>query len=100
MISNLARVGISHRIYERLTVNGGVGYALNELFPNTDRSIKSFLASSGLSYKVTRTITANVLYLFSNFDVDQSAIQYQFSRHQVGLTLSFAFDPLEVESWD
>ena len=100
MISNLARVGISHRVYERLTVNGGVGYALNELFPNTDSSFKFLTASSGLSYKVTRTITAQILYLFTNLDVDRPELQYQVSRHQVGLTLSFALDSLEIESWD
>jgi hypothetical protein len=100
MISNLARVGISHRIYERLAVNGGVGYAMNELFPNTDSTFNYFNASSGLSYKVTRTITAQILYLFTNLDVDRPELQYQVSRHQVGLTLSFALDSLEIESWD
>ncbi len=99
MISNLARLGISHRIYERLTVNGAVGYSLNQLFPSTDRSTKFLLASSSLRYKVTRTISADILYLFSNFDVDQPGLQYQFSRHQVGLTLTFALDSLDLESW-
>jgi hypothetical protein len=100
MISNLARVGISHRVYERLTVNGGVGYALNELFPSTDSTFNLLTASSGLSYKVTRTITAQILYMFTNIDVDRPELQYQVSRHQVGLILSFALDPLEIESWD
>lgn len=100
MISNLAKVGISHRIYERLTVNGSVGYTLNELFPNTDSSFKFLTASSGLSYKVTRTVTAQVLYLFRNIDVDRPELQYEVSRHQVGLTLSFALDALDIESWN
>lgn len=100
MISNLARVGISHRIYERLTINGQVGYAMNELFPNTDNSFNFLTASSGLSYKVTRTITAQILYLFRNTDVDRPELQYQLSRHQVGFTLSIALDSLEIESWD
>lgn len=100
MISNLARVGLSHRIYERLTVNGGVGYAYNQLFPSTDFTFKSFIATSALNYKITRTISAQILYLFTNVDVDQTAIQFQVSRHQVGLTLSFALDALEIESWD
>jgi hypothetical protein len=100
MISNLARVGISHRIYERLTVNGGVGYAMNELFPSTESTFNYFNASSRLSYKVTRTITADMLYLFTNLDVDRPELQYQVSRHQVGLMFSFALDALEIESWD
>lgn len=100
MISNLARAGISYRIYERLTVNGGVGYAYNELFPNTDSTIKSFTASSTLSYKLTRTMSANIVYLFRNFDYDLPQLEYQVSRHQVGLTLSMAIDPLGVEPWE
>ncbi len=100
MISNLARVGISHRIYERLAVNGAVGYAYNQLFPNTNSTYKNFTASSGVSYKVTRTITAQILYLFTNLDIDRQDLQYQVSRHQIGLTLSIATDPLGVELWD
>lgn len=101
MISNLARVGISHRIYERLTVNGNVGYAYNELFPSTDSStIKTFIASSMLRYNVTRTMTADITYRFMNIDVDVPQLVYQLSRHQVGLTLSIAMDPLGVELWD
>ncbi|MBX3301846.1 MAG: outer membrane beta-barrel protein [Nitrospira sp.] len=101
MISHVARVGISHRVYERLTANGTVAYAYNELFPSTaDATIKTFVASSRLSYKVTRIMTADITYLFMNVDVDRPELQYQVSRHQVGLMLSIALDPLGVELWD
>lgn len=100
MISNLAQVGISHRIYERLTVNGSVGYAYNQLFPSTDATIKNFTASSMLRYMLTRTMSADITYLFMNIDVDIPQLEYQVSRHQVGLTLSLALDPLGVELWD
>jgi hypothetical protein len=101
MISNLAQAGISHRIYERLTVNGFVAYAYNELFPSTDSTtIKTFTASSTLNYKLTRTMAVDFVYLFRNIDVDVQPLEYQFSRHQVGLTLSIALDPLGVELWD
>jgi hypothetical protein len=98
MISNLARVGISHRIYERLTANGNVGYAYNELL--TGATINTFTASSRLSYKLTRTMSADILYLFTNMDVDFPQLVYQMSRHQVGFTLSIALEPLGVEIWD
>ncbi len=100
MISHVAQAGISHRIYERLTINGTVGYAYNELFPSTDSTIKNFTASSRLSYKLTRTMSADVTYLFTNIDVDVQPFEYQVSRHQVGLALSIALDPLGVELWD
>ena len=100
MISNLARVGISHRIYERLTVNGRVGYAYNELLPSTDSTMNTFTASSMLRYNLTRTMTADITYRFTNFDVDVPGLEYQVSRHQVGFTLSITTDPLGVELWE
>ncbi len=88
IISNLARVGFSHRIYERLTLDGGVGYAYNELFPSTDRTFKNLTATSRLAYKLTRNITGELFYLYSNIDVDSSSTQFQYSRSQAGLMLT------------
>jgi hypothetical protein len=87
-ISNLGRVGISHRIYERLIADGSVAYAYNELFPSTDRTFKNFSASSTLSYKLTKDITGSLFYHFTNIDSDSATLLYQFSRHQVGLALT------------
>jgi hypothetical protein len=87
-ISNVARVGISHRIYERLTVDGTVGYAYNQLFPNTDRTFKNLTASSRLSYRLTRNITGELFYVYTNIDSDSSSIQFQYSRSQAGFMLT------------
>lgn len=86
-ISNLARVGISHRIYERLIIEGTAGYAYNELLPNTRGAFKNFTASSRLSYKLTRNITGDLLYQYTNISNDASTIEYEVSRHQVGFML-------------
>ncbi len=91
LISNLGRVGISHRIYERLTVEGSAAYGYNQLFPDTDQTFKNFTASSGLHYNLTRNITGNFLYTFINIDVDRTDIAYQVSRHQVGFFLTAAW---------
>ena len=56
-ISNVAGMGISHRIYERLILDGTVNFGYNEYFPNTDRKLQNITASSKLTYKLTRTIT-------------------------------------------
>ncbi|BFU90316.1 MAG: hypothetical protein NTAFB01_15030 [Nitrospira sp.] len=88
MISNLASLGISHTIYERLTLDGTVGYAYNEYFPNTDKSLKNFTASSRLSYKLTRDITGQIFYIFQNIDSTASSLEFQYSRNQVGFMLS------------
>jgi hypothetical protein len=58
------------------------------LFPSTDRTFKNFTASSELSYKLTRDITANLFYIFTNVDADSTSLAYQFSRHQVGIALA------------
>lgn len=86
-ISNLARLGISHRIYERLELGGTVAYAYNELFPNT-RTIKNLTATSKLAYNITRNIIGEVFYLYQSLDADTAALQYQYSRHEVGIQLS------------
>ena len=88
LISNLARVGISHRIYERLTVEADAAYAYNEFIPHTEGTFKHLAATAGLSYKLTRTITGNLLYAFHNIDTDRPDLSYQFSRHQVGFALT------------
>lgn len=87
-ISNMGRIGVSHRIYERLTVDGGAAYAYNELFPNTDVTFKNFTAHSGLHYKLTRNIVGNLEYIFTHIDIDRPELAYQVSRHQVGITLT------------
>jgi len=89
-ISNVGRVGISHRIYERLTIDGTVAYAYNELLPSTSGAFKNFTASPKLSYKLTRNITGDLLYQYTNINNDSSAtaVEYQVSRHQVGFVLT------------
>jgi hypothetical protein len=87
-ISNLATAGISHKIYERLILDGTIGYAYNQLFPNTDRTLQNLIAQSKLAYKLTRTITGEIFYLYQHVDSDSSAIQFQYSRNQVGFMLT------------
>jgi hypothetical protein len=60
----------------------------NELFPSTDRTFKNLTATSRLAYKLTRNITGELFYLYSNIDVDSSSIQFQYSRSQAGFMLT------------
>ena len=87
-ISNVARLGITHKIHERLILDGTVGYAYNELFPDTHKTYKNLTATTKLAYKLTRNITGEIFYLYQNIDSDTSAIQFQYSRNEVGLMLS------------
>ena len=88
MITNLASLGISHRIYERLILDGTVGYAYNQYFPQTDKTIKNMTARATISYKLTRAITGQIFYIFQNIDSTASSLQFQYSRNQVGFMLT------------
>lgn len=91
-ISNVASLGISRRIYERLILDGMVGFGYNEYFPNTDRKLQNITASSKLAYKLTRTITGEIFYIYQNVDVNASALQFQYSRSQAGFMLTVAWE--------
>lgn len=87
-ISNLGRVAVSHRIYERLTLDGGATYGYNQLFPNTDQTFKNFTAFAGFHYNLTRNITGDLFYSFTHIDVERTGLEYKFSRNLVGITLT------------
>lgn len=87
-ISNIGTLGVSHRIYERLELDGSVSYAYNQLFPNTDKTYKNLMARSKIAYNLTRNVVGELYYIYSNIDTSSSSIQYQFSRHEVGIMLS------------
>ncbi len=88
MITNIASLGISHTIYERLILDATAGYAYNEYFPNTDKTLKNLTVGSKLAYKLTRDITGEIFYLFQNLDSTASSLQFQYSRHTMGFMLT------------
>jgi len=91
ILSNVAQAGISHRIYERLTLDGDAAIAYNEFFQptsNNNSTFQNFTGSTRLAYKVTRDITADISYTFQYVKSDATSIQYQFSRHVVGFFLN------------
>ena len=93
-IVNRALVSINHRVYERLMVSGTGGYALTQFFPNTDSQFQTISGGARLNYKLTRNIDGEIFYIFTHIDVDQTALQYQVSRHQVGFRLALLFEAL------
>jgi len=91
-ISNVASMGVSRKIYERLILDGMVSFGYNEYFPNTDRKLQNITASSKLAYKLTRTITGEIFYQYQNIDTNSSTLQFQYSRSQAGLMLTVAWE--------
>ena len=89
VIANQAQVGLSHRIYERLTLTGHAAYGISQFFPNTnDATFQNVTASTHLKYNLTRDIIADISYIFTNIKSEGTTIEYQFSRHVVGFFLS------------
>lgn len=93
-INHRAQVTISQRVYERLSISGNGGYSLSQFFPNTGSQFQSITGGSRLEYKLTRNITGEIYYLFTHIDVDQTALDYRVSRHQVGFMLSVSLESL------
>ena len=91
-ISNVASMGISHKLYERLILDGIVSFGYNEYFPNTDQKIQNITASGKLAYKLTRSITGELFYIYQNIDANTSSVQFQYSRNQAGLLLTVAWE--------
>lgn len=83
-ISHLGQIGISHRPYERLTLDGSASFGYNQLFPNTNQTFQNFTSIANLSYKITRSITGDLSYTYTTIKSDSGTLDYMFSRHQVG----------------
>ncbi len=93
-INHLARATIRHRIYERLSVSGTGGYAFSQFFPNTESQYQIITGGSRVEYMLTRNIKGELFYLFQHVDSDTTALEYQYSRHQVGFMLSVFLESL------
>lgn len=87
-ISNIARLGVSHTIFERLILDGTIAYAYNQFLPNTAQTFQNLTATSKLAYKLTRNITGEIFALYQNVDNNTSSVQYQFSRYEAGFMLT------------
>ncbi|MDF0677223.1 MAG: outer membrane beta-barrel protein [Nitrospira sp.] len=89
MISNIGRLGVSHRIYERLTLDGTIAYAFNQFLPiSSDQTYQNLTATSRLAYKLTRNFTGEIFGLYQYIDSNRSGAQFQYPRYEVGFMLT------------
>lgn len=96
-INHIARAGISHRIYERLSVSGYGEYNLSQFPSSEDSQFQIITGAARLEYKLTRTMSGELFYTFTHLDVDTfniNGLEYRFSRHQVGIMLSLYLESL------
>lgn len=90
VLASLAQAGVSHRIYERLVLDGDAAFGYSEFFDPrrpSNSTFQNFSASTRLGYKLTRNITAELSYAYSHVK-GETSIQYQVSRHVVGFFLN------------
>ncbi|MEP6958279.1 MAG: outer membrane beta-barrel protein [Nitrospirota bacterium] len=89
LMSNVGRAEITHRLSDRLTLAGSVGYAYNQLITTgSTATFKTLSANTGLTYMLTRTMSAEFFYRYTDFVNDSPAINYEVSRNQVGFALT------------
>lgn len=89
VISNIGRLGVSHRFYERLTLDGTIAYAFNQYLPiSTDQTYQNLTATSRLAYKLTRNFTGEIFGLYQYIDSNRLGLAYQFPRFELGIMLT------------
>jgi len=89
VLNNVAQAGVSHRIYERLTLDGSAAFGYSQFFPDTANStFQNFTGSTRLSYNLTRNMTADISYTYANLDRSGGTVEYRFSRHVIGFFLN------------
>jgi opacity protein-like surface antigen len=88
MISNLGQIAVSHKLSRLLSLQGGVNYGYNETVP--DRSVKftNFGVNAGLNYKLSKIMSADLYYSYSDFQTEQIGLAFEVVKHVVGFSLT------------
>jgi len=97
LISNVGQVGLTHRFSDRLTLQGNVGYAFNQLAIDTSKTFQNFTAGAGLNYKLTRAIAVDLFYSYTHIDNEFITPGFQVSRNQVGFSLTAQWKDLGIK---
>lgn len=74
LISNVAGVSIEHKLSNELIAKGTANYALNETAPVNLAKFGSIMASGQLTYNVTRSVLASLLYQYSRFEISSQGV--------------------------
>jgi uncharacterized protein (PEP-CTERM system associated) len=92
IISNVGRVEVIHRLSERLSLRGSANYAYNESVPERVVRFNALTLSTGLNYKLTRTMGVDLFYDHSDFKTDSQTLDFTILRNVVGLSLTALWD--------
>lgn len=92
IMSNVGRVEVIHRLSERLSLRGSANYAYNESVPERVVRFNALTLSTGLNYKLTRTMEVDLFYNHSDFKTDSQTLDFTILRNVVGLSLTAQWD--------
>lgn len=92
IISNVGRVLVIHRLSERLSLRGSVNYGLNESVPAVTVRFTNLTTSTGLTYKLTRSMEVDLFYDHSDFKTDAQTLDFTILRDVVGFSLTAKWD--------
>jgi opacity protein-like surface antigen len=87
MISNVGQLAASHKLSRLLLLQGSVNYSYNETVPSAVK-FTSFTATAGLSYKLTKVMSLDLYYSYTDFVTEQPGSSFEILRNVVGFTLS------------
>jgi opacity protein-like surface antigen len=88
MISNVGQIAISHKLSRLLTMQGGANYGFNETVPDRSAKFTNFGVNAGLNYKLTKLMSADLYYSYSDFKTEQVGSSFEVLKHVVGFSLT------------
>lgn len=92
IISNAGRVHISHRLSERLSLQGGANYSINESISSNSTTTNNLTLSTGLSYNLTRTMIVDLSYIHTDVKRESAVTDFTVLRDIVSLSLTAQWD--------
>jgi hypothetical protein len=89
MISNVAQVQVIHMLDQHLRLRASANYGFNEIVPtSSNTTFNNFVFSTGLNYRITKSLSADLTYDYNNFETSSPGISYTVNRNVVGLMLT------------
>jgi hypothetical protein len=88
LISNVGQMALSHKLSRRLSLQGNVNYGYSESVPGADVKYTNFSTGIGLNYKLTKIMTLDFFYNYSDFQFEGPGINYEVPRNLLGFSLA------------
>jgi hypothetical protein len=87
LLSQVIALSGKHKVSEALSLTASANYALNETIEGPLFKFESYAATIGMTYTISRTVSASASYLHSEFVQGVSDSQFSFDRDVLQVTL-------------